>query len=308
MARGRLKASKGKAFQETVRCGRPMTLGHITVLGAGNMGTALVRGLLKSGAGSSRTITATHPKQARLRELARDLKVDWSKDNKAAAAKADVLILAVKPQILDEVLDEVRDAVPPTALVLSIAAGVTTGHIEAALGGTRPVVRAMPNVAAIVGLSATALCAGRHTTKKHVATAHRVFESVGIVVDVPEYLMDAVTGLSGTGPMYVFQILEGLSDAGVRVGLSRHVATQLVQQTLLGSARMAQELGQHPAMLKDLVTSPGGTAIAALHSLERNGLRAVLMDAVEAATVRSKELGRAKAQRTTAPAGDAPQG
>jgi pyrroline-5-carboxylate reductase len=208
-----------------------------------------------------------------------------------------VLILAVKPQILEAVLREIRHDVDAKTLVLSIAAGVTTERIETDLGGKQPVVRAMPNVAAIVGLSATAMAAGRHATKRHVTTARKVFESVGIVEEVPEYLMDAVTGLSGTGPMYVFQILEGLSDAGVRVGLSRHVATRLVQQTLLGSATMAKELGAHPATLKDLVTSPGGTAIAALHSLERNGLRAVLMDAVEAATERSKELGRAKVQQ-----------
>lgn len=278
-----------------------MALGHISVLGAGNMGTALVRGLLTSGAGKTTSVTATHPRKKRIQELAKDLKVDWTTDNGEAAAKADVLLLAVKPQILDEVLEEVAGDLKPKALVCSIAAGVTTGHIENVLG-KQPVVRAMPNVAAVVGLSATAMCAGRYTAKGHVATARKVFESVGTVEEVPEYLMDAVTGLSGTGPMYVFQILEGLSDAGVRVGLSRHVATRLVQQTLLGSSKMAMELGQHPAMLKDLVTSPGGTAIAALHSLERNGLRAVLMDAVEQATERSKELGRAKAQKHTGPA------
>lgn len=279
-----------------------MATGHITVLGAGNMGTALVRGLLTSGAGTASSVTATHPRKKRIQELAKDLKVDWTTDNREAAAKADVLVLAVKPQILDEVLEEVADVVKAKALVCSIAAGVTTAHIESVLGGKQPVVRAMPNVAAVVGLSATAMCPGAHASKKHVATARKVFESVGSVEEVPEYLMDAVTGLSGTGPMYVFQILEGLSDAGVRVGLSRHVATRLVQQTMLGSAKMAIELGQHPAMLKDLVTSPGGTAIAALHSLERNGLRAVLMDAVEQATERSKELGRAKAQKHTGPA------
>ncbi len=279
-----------------------MALGHISVLGAGNMGTALVRGLLKSGAGKAKSVTATHPRKQRIQELAKDLDVDWTTDNRKAAAMADVLVLAVKPQILDEVLEEIEKDVKPKALVCSIAAGVTTGHVESVLGGKRPVVRAMPNVAAVVGLSATAMCAGAHAKKSHVATARKVFESVGSVEEVPEYLMDAVTGLSGTGPMYVFQILEGLSDAGVRVGLSRHVATRLVQQTMLGSAKMAMELGQHPAMLKDLVTSPGGTAIAALHSLERNGLRAVLMDAVEQATERSKELGRAKAQKHTGPA------
>jgi pyrroline-5-carboxylate reductase len=279
------------------------TLGHISILGAGNMGTALARGLLASGAGVGGRLSATHPRKQRIRELAKDLKVRWTTSNTEAARRADILVLAVKPQILDEVLDEIRADLKPKVLVLSIAAGVTTSHIGQRLGSKVAVVRAMPNVAAIVGQSATALCAGARATKAHMARARRIFESVGTVEEVPEYQLDAVTGLSGTGPMYVFQILEGLSDAGVRVGLSRRVATALVQQTVLGAARMAKELDVHPATLKDLVTSPGGTAIAALHSLERSGLRAVLMDAVEAATQRSKELGTAAAQRATAPKG-----
>jgi len=143
--------------------------------------------------------------------------------------------------------------------------------------------------------SATVLCAGRRARAEHLADARRIFESIGLVVELPEYQLDAVTGLSGSGPMYVFQIIEGLSDAGVRVGLSRDVSTALTIQTLVGAARMAEELKTHPGVLKDFVTSPGGTAIAALHSLERNRLRAILMDAVEVATARSKELGQAAA-------------
>jgi pyrroline-5-carboxylate reductase len=158
----------------------------------------------------------------------------------------------------------------------------------------------MPNVAAVVRASATVLCAGRSAKAEHLADARRIFESIGLVVELPEYQLDAVTGLSGSGPMYVFQIIEGLSDAGVRVGLSRAVSTALTIQTVLGAARMAEELKTHPGILKDSVTSPGGTAIAALHSLERNRLRAILMDAVEVATARSKELGQA-AGATPAP-------
>ena len=160
----------------------------------------------------------------------------------------------------------------------------------------------MPNVAAVVRASATVLCAGRHARAEHLADARRIFESIGLVVELPEYQLDAVTGLSGSGPMYVFQIIEGLSDAGVRVGLSRDVSTALTIQTLVGAARMAEELKIHPGILKDSVTSPGGTAIAALHSLERNRLRAILMDAVEVATARSKELGQAAAAAVAAPA------
>jgi pyrroline-5-carboxylate reductase len=269
---------------------------RIAFIGAGNMGTALLRGVLDAGLATARDVMASHPKLDKRNRLAKEIQVQWTESNVEAARFGDVLILAVKPQILDNVLQEIRRAVTPKKLVLSIAAGVTTGRIEKHLPKGTPVIRAMPNVATVVKLGATAVSRGHAARDAHVAAARRVFESVGLVVELPEYLMDAVTGLSGTGPMYVFQIIEGLSDAGVRVGLSRDVSAALTIQTVLGAAKMAQELKQHPGVLKDLVTSPGGTAIAALHSLERNGLRAVLMDAVEAATNRSQELGRVAAQ------------
>lgn len=271
----------------------------IALLGAGNMGTALLRGILDTTWGRSTPLMASHPRKEKVHELARAYNAKWTLSNLEAAKFGDILILAVKPQIMDRVLAEVKAAVTTSKLVISIAAGVTTKRIEDALGKKIPVVRAMPNVATVVKTGATALTRGTHATDEHVAEARKIFESVGLVVELDEYLMDAVTGLSGTGPMYVFQIIEGLSDAGVRVGLSRDVAAKLTIQTVLGAAKMAQELKQHPGVLKDLVTSPGGTAIAALHSLERNGLRAVLMDAVEAATERSKELGQAAARTTT---------
>ncbi len=198
----------------------------------------------------------------------------------------------MKPQILESVLEEIRPARRPGMVFLSIAAGFPTSRIEAVLGASVPVVRAMPNVAAVVRSSATVLCAGRHATAEHLADARRIFESIGLELELPEYQGDAVTGLSGSGPMYVFQHIQGLSDAGVRVGLSRDVSTALTIQTVLGAARMAGELKTHPGILKNSVTSPGGTAIAALHSLERNRLRAILMDAVEVATARSKVLKR----------------
>jgi pyrroline-5-carboxylate reductase len=165
--------------------------------------------------------------------------------------------------------------------------------MEKKLGGKVPVIRAMPNIAAIVRESATAICPGKYANDEHLSVARHIFESVGIVVDINEEpLMDAVTGLSGTGPMYVFQILEGLSDAGVKVGLSRDIANVLAVQTLIGSSKLIKDTKEHPAKLKDLVTSPGGTAISALHSLERNGLKAMLIDAVEIASKRSAELGQ----------------
>ncbi len=278
----------------------------IAVIGAGHMGTALLRGILASGWGARENLIASHPKREKCSALESELKITVTDNNVRAAREAQIVILAVKPQILESVLAEIRSARRPGTLFISIAAGFPTSRVEAALGDSVPVVRAMPNVAAVVRASATVLCAGRHAQAAHLADARRIFESIGLVVELPEYQLDAVTGLSGSGPMYIFQIIEGLSDAGVRVGLSRDVSTALTIQTVLGAARMAEELKVHPGILKDSVTSPGGTAIAALHSLERNRLRAILMDAVEVATARSKELGQAAATAVAAPAGKRP--
>src|SRR6266536_4304791 len=279
-----------------------MVAKKIAVIGAGNMGTALLRGILASGWGTKENLIASHPKRSKGEALSSELGIAVTDRNDEAARPAQIVILAVKPQILESVLQEIRPALRRDALLISIAAGFPTSRIEAALGGSVPIVRAMPNVAAVVRASATVLCSGRNAKAEHLADARRIFESIGLVVELPEYQLDAVTGLSGSGPMYVFQIIEGLSDAGVRVGLSRDVATILTVQTVLGAAKMAEVLKVHPAVLKDLVTSPGGTAIAALHSLERNRLRAILMDAVEVATARSKELGQAAAVPVAAPA------
>jgi pyrroline-5-carboxylate reductase len=267
---------------------------RIAVLGAGNMGTALLRGILASGWGRRGRLVATHPKAAKAAALRKELGIRVIPSNLEAARSADIVILAVKPQILEQVLREIAPAISRERLVISIAAGFPISRIESIVGARVPVVRAMPNVAAVVRLSATVLCSGRYATAAPVAKARKIFESIGVVVELPEYQLDAVTGLSGSGPMYVFQIIEGLSDAGVRVGLSRDVAAVLTVQTVLGAAKMAEVMKIHPAVMKDMVTSPGGTAIAALHSLERNRLRAILMDAVEAATARSKELGQAR--------------
>ena len=279
-----------------------MVAKKIAVIGAGNMGTALLRGILASGWGTKEYLVASHPKRPKCEALAAELGIAVNERNDQAARQAQIVILAVKPQILESVLVEIRPALRRDALLISIAAGFPTSRIEAALGGPVPVVRAMPNVAAVVRASATVLCAGANARDEHLADARRIFESIGLVVELPEYQLDAVTGLSGSGPMYVFQIIEGLSDAGVRVGLSREVSTALTLQTVLGASKMAQELKTHPGILKDSVTSPGGTAIAALHSLERNRLRAILMDAVEVATARSKELGQAAAAASVVPA------
>ncbi|HVL48608.1 MAG TPA: pyrroline-5-carboxylate reductase [Candidatus Thermoplasmatota archaeon] len=265
----------------------------IAVIGAGNMGTALIRGMLKARWAKPANLLATNRTPAKLKALADELGVRTDASNAAGAAWADVVILAVKPQILRRVAHEIAPAVTRDKLIVSIAAGLSTSTIESAFAEGAPVVRSMPNLPVTVDLGATAICRGSQATDEHAAVARAIFESVGIVVEVDESLMDAVTGLSGTGPMYLFQIIEGLSDAGVKMGLSRQVANALTVQTVLGAARMVQVTGQHPGLLKDQVTSPGGTAIAALHSLERGGLRALLIDAVEAATRRAGELGNA---------------
>ncbi len=263
---------------------------RLAVIGVGSMASAIVRGLLKVKWTTAAHITGVHPRKERASELAKGLGIAVVTSAAKAIEGADVILLGVKPQILPEVLESLRGKVLPSQLVLSVAAGIKTATIEAALPGV-PVVRSMPNLAATVGQGATAICPGAHATKEHVARAREVFQAVGTVEEVPEKLMDAVTGLSGTGPMYVFHLIEAMADAGVKVGLSRDVASRLALQTLIGSAQLARDSHLHAAALKDQVTSPGGTAIAALHILRREGFQAIVMDAVEAATRRAAELG-----------------
>jgi pyrroline-5-carboxylate reductase len=271
----------------------------IAIIGGGNMGVALAKGILQTKWAAPENIMIAEPlkeKIEHLRGLGKGVKASHS--NVEAATWADVIVLSVKPQIMAHVAEEIKSNVKDNKLVISVAAGITTSFIEKKLGGNVPVVRAMPNIAAIVRESATVITRGKFASEKDIATARDIFESVGLVVELDEEgLMDAVTGLSGTGPMYVFQILEGLSDAGVKVGLSRDMANTLAVQTLIGSSKLIQQTKEHPAKLKDLVTSPGGTAISALHSLEKNGLKALLIDAVEVAAKRSSELGALRKEK-----------
>jgi pyrroline-5-carboxylate reductase len=259
-------------------------------IGAGNMAEALIRGLLRAGT-SPGQITATVRRPERIVELEKAHGLVAITDNAAAAKDADVIVLCVKPQAMARVVAQIAPVVNPSKLLISIAAGVPIAAIERKLGAGSRVVRAMPNTPALVGLGATALSGGGHATAEDVAFAQKLFDAVGITTVVDESLLDAVTGLSGSGPAYMFLVIEALSDAGVKVGLSRHVALKLAAQTVLGSARLLIETGQHPGHLKDQVTSPGGTAIVGLHTLEAGGLRTTLIDAVEAATKRAKELG-----------------
>jgi pyrroline-5-carboxylate reductase len=213
-------------------------------------------------------------------------------DNRVPAA-AEIVVLSVKPQILSRVLDEIAAAISPESLVISIAAGIPVAAIQSRLAGGTRVIRAMPNTPALVDAAATAIAGGEHARASDLEDAKRIFDAIGLTVILDESQMDAVTGLSGSGPAYVFLILEALSDAGVKVGLSRRTAQLLAAQTVLGSAKLLLETNEHPGRLKDMVTSPGGTAITGLHTLEHGGVRTTLMNAVEAATRRSRELGEA---------------
>ncbi len=263
----------------------------IGFLGAGQMATALASGWIRTGLlDPARTLAADPYPVARSRfEQLTGAKTVST--NVEVAAAADVLVLAVKPQVLGGVLAEVRPHLAPRHLVVSIAAGVTLATLADALGTGTRLIRVMPNTPCLVGASATGYAAGGAATLADVALVGTLFGAVGKAYPVPEYLLDAVTGLSGSGPAFVYVLIEALADGGVRVGLPRDVAQALAAQTVLGAAKMVLETGQHPGALKDAVASPGGTTIAGLHALERAGFRAGLMDAVEAATARAKELG-----------------
>ena len=265
----------------------------IGFIGAGNMAEAMVKGLLKAGVVEPGQLSASHPRRERVAELKAKYALHATAHNEDVMRRAEIVVLSVKPQILPQVCDEIAPHLKPHALVISIAAGVPVAVIEAHLPKATHVVRVMPNMPALVGAGATAIAAGGHATDEDIEIARQIFASIGMTVIVAEGQLDAVTGLSGSGPAYVFLIIEALSDAGVKMGLSRYQALALAAQTVLGSAKLLLETGEHPGQLKDRITSPGGTAIAGLHTLEAGGLRTTLINAVEAATLRSQQLGEA---------------
>ncbi len=264
----------------------------IGFLGAGNMAEALVRGLVQGGVVAPEKIIASGPRGERMAELAETYRIETTTDNAALAKQADILVLAVKPQILERVVREIASSIGPHTLIISVAAGVDTAAIESHLPSGARVVRAMPNTPALVRAAATAISRGRHATEADLREAKTIFDAVGLTIVLDESQLDAVTGLSGSGPAYIFLILEALADAGVKVGLSRRSAQRLAAQTVMGSAKLLLDTDEHPGRLKDMVTSPGGTAIAGLHTLEEGGLRTTLINAVETATKRARELGR----------------
>jgi pyrroline-5-carboxylate reductase len=268
---------------------------RVGFIGAGNMAAALIRGLLHGGAFlSPQSVIVSATGRTRLDRIAAEHKgILTTVSNAEVCSFAEVVVLAVKPQIVDKVLAQIAPHWRENAVLVSVAAGVSTGAIEHKLPKGARVVRAMPNTAATVLAGATAISRGTHATEQDIEVADRFFGLVGRTVVLDESLLDAVTGLSGSGPAYLMLIIEALADGGVKVGLHRDTALMLAAQTVYGSAKLLLETGEHPGRLKDMVTSPGGTAIAGLHTLEAGGLRTTLINAVEAATNRAMELGAA---------------
>lgn len=260
-------------------------------IGAGRMATALATGLVQADFATADNIFASDAYPAALDAFAKTTKAQPVATNREVLEHAEIIILAVKPQQMGEVLADIASHVADTHLVVSIAAGVPLSTLLNSLGADARVVRVMPNTPCLVGEGASAFALGGASGDADASTVNEMLSTVGTAVQVKEQLLDAVTGLSGSGPAYVYQFIEALSDGGVRVGLPRDIATQLAAQTVLGAAKMVLETGEHPGQLKDAVTSPGGTTIAGLQALEEGSLRGVVMKAVTVATERSQQLG-----------------
>lgn len=264
---------------------------ELGLIGGGVMGEALLSRLIAQEVYAPERILVSEPQKARREALKEKYNVQVTDNNAEAASASDVVLLAVKPQVLDSVMLGLRDQVTVKALVISILAGVPLHRLETGFESS-PVIRAMPNTPATVGGGMTAIASSSRVTPDQIEKAKEIFGAVGQVVEVPESLMDAVTGLSGSGPAFVALMIEALADGGVASGLPRQIASQLALQTVLGTAQLIQESGLHPAQLKDQVTSPGGTTIAGVAQLEKGGFRSAVIEAVKAAYLRSQELGR----------------
>jgi pyrroline-5-carboxylate reductase len=264
----------------------------ISLIGTGNMGEALLSGLISSGSSDPKNIICTDVRENRLKSIQEKYGVHTTTDNIKAVEASEIIIYAVKPQIIASVLRETASCLDMSKLIISIAAGVPLAAIESCLNKKLRLIRVMPNIAAFVKESASVIAAGGNATEEDIKLSLAIFDSMGRSIFLKEnILMDAITGLSGSGPAYIFLIVDAMADAGVKVGLSREDALFLSSQTVLGAAKLLIETKEHPGRLKDMVTSPGGTAIAGIHTLEKGGLRTTLINAVEVATKRSKELG-----------------
>ena len=263
----------------------------IGFIGGGKMGEALCKGIINAGLSEFSNIMVSDVIVERCKILNKEVGIKTTQNNKDVTSFADVIILAVKPQVMNEALSNLKNDITQRHLVVSIAAGIPIRFIESILQAGIRIIRVMPNTPCLVGTSATAFAIGRHATETDAKLVSNIFNAVGKVFQLDEKYLDAVTGLSGSGPAYVYMFIEALSDGGVKMGLPRDVATALAAQTVLGAAMMVLETGQHPAQLKDAVTSPGGTTIEGISKLEDGGLRSVIINAVEAATLKSKKLG-----------------
>jgi pyrroline-5-carboxylate reductase len=264
----------------------------IAIIGAGNMGSALTKGIIKAKLTPAKKIIVCDVNPTKLQMLALEWKVRTTINIKEAVKDSDILLLCVKPQTLSNVLEVMKGSIRHNHLVISIVAGMRITFIQQMLGTNLGIVRTMPNIAATVDEGAAAVAFGKYVTAEQQKIAKSIFEAVGEVVVVTEDQLDAVTGLSGSGPAYIYMVIEALIDGGVKMGLSREIATKLAIQTVLGSAKLAKLSGLHPAILRDQVTTPGGTTINAIHELESHGLRSMLIDAVATATHRSEELSK----------------
>lgn len=259
-------------------------------IGVGNMGEAFVRGIVENELLDRSNVVITDIIRSKCLRLESELGVRSANDISDLLSQVDAVLYSAKPQDVPQILPQISSEIKPTQWLISIAAGIKTESIEAYLPDKTPVVRVMPSITALVGECPAAICGGKYATEKHIQITKEIFNSVGITLTVDEKLLDAVTGLSGSGPAYVFLFIEALADAGVQVGFSRSEATNLVVQTVLGASKMIAEMKEHPAILKDKVTSPGGTAAAGLYELERGNFRGAIASAVIAATKRSEEL------------------
>jgi pyrroline-5-carboxylate reductase len=264
---------------------------QVGVLGTGNMGEALIRGLLHGHVCRPEQIICSDVRPERLKHVRETYGVKTTSHNSDVVKHSEIIILSVKPQIMKPVIEEMAKHLDLSKLIISIAAGVALEAIESCAQKELKLIRVMPNICVSVREGMSAIAAGKHADKEDLMVAKAIFDSVGKSLFIDEYLLDAVTGLSGSGPAYIFLIVDALADAGVKVGLSRTDALILASQTVLGASKMLMETGEHPGKLKDMVTSPGGTAIAGLHTLEQGGVRTTLINAVEVATGRSKTLG-----------------
>ncbi len=256
------------------------------------MGSVLIKGILKAHLVPPRDIIAYDRTSQTLSSIAKETKIRKSTGNTNVALNSDIVILSVKPDAIKGVLKEIKEEITERHLIISIAAGIPLGLIESNLKSTSRVIRVMPNTPCMVGAGASCFCPGKNATKEDVKITSLILNSVGISFLVDEKLMDAITGLSGSGPAYIYMVIEALSDGGVRMGLPRGLATTLAAQTVLGAARMVLETKLHPGQLKDMVASPGGTTIEGLRAIEKGGLRGTLIEAVVAATARAKELSK----------------